>query len=110
MTDFEKDLRHAERETEECVAFMQEKMEKCIDIFRKKNPPYGNSFFRSLRRYGIKVGVARLFDKFSRIESLLHGTLNTVPDETVEDTLVDLANYSLMMAYAIHKSKEDDRI
>lgn len=91
--------------TSKCSRYMRKRLEKSIEIFKTKNPAYGNSAIRGMERYGVESGIWRLFDKFNRLESLICcGIENNVSDETIEDTLIDLANYSMIMAYFIHRS------
>lgn len=53
---------------------------------------------RNLRRRGVQGVVARMGDKLSRVEILTQpGRERAVKDESVEDTLLDLANYCLLL-------------
>jgi len=99
------DLDESIVDTTECAEFMRTRLEQSIALFVAKNPPYGNSAIKGVQRYGLESAVWRLADKFNRVESLIYGTENTVPEEKLEDTLFDLANYSMIMAYAIIKLK-----
>ena len=105
MSDMATDRKQTLEDTEKCAMFMESRMREQIEIFKAKNPPYGNSAIRGIKRYGVQSGVWRLFDKFNRIESLLYGTENTVDDEKVEDTLIDMAVYAMMIAYTIKENK-----
>ena len=60
------------------------------------NIAYGDSFGRTFADLGIMSAVTRMYDKFHRITALAQGARNDVKDETVEDTLMDLANYAIM--------------
>lgn len=66
------------------------------DIYRKKNQDYGDSF--SEARHTIpSYTLGKLYDKFSRFKHLMEVNVQqAVPDETVEDTLLDMANYCVM--------------
>lgn len=48
--------------------------------------------------------LTRMTDKFSRIITLLHQE-NNVKDEKIEDTLIDLANYSIILLLYIKEYK-----
>lgn len=61
-----------------------------------------------------KVGIAsvevgfltRMMDKMSRVNSFVKQGVTKVEDEKIEDTLLDLANYSLLLAGWIKHKKE----
>lgn len=59
-----------------------------------KNHDYGNSFDKSLDKFGLVASTVRIGDKMNRIESL-QGKSNMVP-ESIRDTLLDMANYAIM--------------
>lgn len=65
------------------------------DTYERKNHDYGNSFDKSLDKFGITAAVVRLGDKMNRIESLIKKEAK-VNDESIKDTLADLANYAIM--------------
>lgn len=75
------------------------------DLYEKKNAAYGNSFSRSVEKYGIIAGLTRLSDKFNRAENLILGAKNDVADESLDDTLMDMASYSIMLLMELHKAK-----
>lgn len=89
-----------------------------LAIARDKNRDYagdGDPFanFKTVDQLGItsvEQGIlTRMADKFTRIINLTKpGTEAAVKDETVEDTLLDLANYSLILAaWLRHRSGRD---
>ena len=47
----------------------------------------------------------RMTDKFSRLATFINRGVLQVKDESVEDTLLDLANYCILMAGLIKKRK-----
>jgi len=77
-----------------------------ISQFEKKNVAYGNAFGNQFQKYGPIAGLQRLADKFSRIEALMLGAQNGVPDESLEDTLMDSACYALMVIYELRRKKK----
>ena len=91
--------------TKNCAAYMQTKMEECLEIYKRKNETYGDSFGKSVEKYGLIAALTRISDKFNRAENLILGAENQVPDESLADTLIDMANYCLMTAYEIEKMK-----
>jgi hypothetical protein len=67
------------------------------DLYVRKNHDYGNTFGEGFKEYGLIMAVIRLEDKFKRFKQLaLHPDDQCVKDESIEDTLRDLANYALM--------------
>lgn len=73
------------------------------DTYEKKNADYGNSFEKTLDKWGINIGLARLEDKFNRVTQLLSTTASPKVDESIDDTLKDLATYSIMLLMWLEK-------
>lgn len=65
-------------------------------LYAKKNTDYGDSFSKSLDKYGIIAALTRISDKFNRLESLIINKNSQVEDERLEDTLIDMASYCIM--------------
>ena len=74
---------------------------KITELYEKKNEAYGDSFAISVSKYGSIAALTRISDKFNRFESLVLGAKNNVHDESIYDTLMDLASYSLMTYMAL---------
>ena len=66
------------------------------ETYEKKNADYGNSFEISLDKHGLIAGIVRMDDKMSRLISLNSKKEQHVMDESLRDTLMDLANYAIM--------------
>ena len=67
------------------------------DIYARKNHDYGDSFAASFQEEGMAMPRIRLGDKFSRFKTLTKSGINQcINDESVRDTLIDLANYAIM--------------
>lgn len=65
------------------------------ETYRKKNADYGDSFAHA-RKEVPHYTLGRIYDKFSRYKNLsLSGRASEI-DETVTDTLLDMANYCIM--------------
>lgn len=77
-------------------------------LYAKKNHDYGDSFHDTFNKLGIVSSVTRLYDKMNRLVSLTskHGQL--VNDESLRDTLIDIANYSVMTIMEIDNQKEKE--
>lgn len=65
------------------------------DTYKAKNADYGDSFAQVREKYPNAI-LIRLNDKLSRLETLMNGAQQHVNDESVDDTLLDLANYCIM--------------
>lgn len=66
------------------------------ELYRTKNQDYGDSFSKIRSKYGDVAILIRLHDKLSRVEQLMLNGNQQVKDESINDTLRDLANYALM--------------
>lgn len=86
---------------------IQELANQLAETYRRKNADYGDSFGISVRKYGIIAALTRMSDKWNRLENLiLHMDKNSVPnvsDESVLDTLLDLATYCMMTIMEIEE-------
>lgn len=65
------------------------------EIYQKKNHDYGDSFAK-LRNELPGAILVRIYDKYSRLKTLMQGAEQKVKDESIDDTLMDLANYCIM--------------
>ena len=77
------------------------------DTYRRKNKDYGDAFGKTHEKYGALSGLTRMSDKFYRIEELILSGEQLVDDESVLDTLMDLANYSLMLYMELNTDGKD---
>lgn len=75
---------------------LEQLTKQLIETYRAKNADYGDSFADSFREFGITSAVVRMNDKMNRIKSLSKGEDRQVKDESLKDSLMDLANYALM--------------
>ncbi|MEG0239465.1 MAG: nucleotide modification associated domain-containing protein [Anaerorhabdus sp.] len=77
------------------------------ETYIAKDADYGNSVDKSLDEFGLIAQVVRMGDKMNRFKKLA-GSSNApqVQDETMVDTLLDLANYAVLTAMWI-ENKED---
>ena len=77
------------------------------ELYAKKNEDYGDSFAKSYAEYGMTMPCIRLEDKLNRLKSLtLKNKAAKVNDEIIEDTLKDLANYSIMTLIELRNNIE----
>lgn len=88
---------------------------RAAGIIVKKNHDYAgeDDFYRNFRRVenlGIKawIGIAvRLEDKFARIENYVKTGTYFVSDESFDDTVIDMANYLLLMLGVYQEDKNN---
>ena len=76
------------------------------ELYAKKNHDYGDSFAQSFREEGMAMVRIRLGDKFNRLKALTRGGEQKVADESIRDTLIDLANYDIMTVLEMEGEKE----
>ena len=77
-------------------------------LYRTKNQKYGDSFGLSVRKYGLIAALTRLSDKWNRIENLMLHNDNGTADESLRDTLIDMANYCLMTIIELEDMQYND--
>lgn len=77
------------------------------DTYIKKNHDYGNSFGKSMDEFGIASAIIRMNDKLERLKTLSKKE-SMVKDESVKDTLLDLANYAIMTVMYLKKHEDKD--
>ena len=65
-------------------------------LYAKKNHDYGDSFHISFVEEGMAMARIRLSDKLNRFKTLSRSNKQEVADESIRDTLIDLANYAIM--------------
>ena len=78
------------------VQMFRDITKKMADLYARKNHDYGDSFGRSWNKFGMVSALIRMEDKFNRLESLLKKNGEAQVNESIEDTLMDLANYAVM--------------
>lgn len=100
----------------EYLQFHRECCERMMSITQAKNADYtgdGDDPFANFSRVeamGItdtcRGFLVRMLDKVSRITSFVQKGVLQVKDESVEDTLLDLANYCILLAGHIRSTKD----
>lgn len=86
---------------EEKEKAFKEVLAEMLQTFLKKNHDYGNSFSKTFSEFGLVSAVVRMNDKMERLKSLLKADAKV--NESVRDTLMDLANYSVMTVMELDK-------
>ena len=96
------------RETETIPDSIAEHLKVCEELnklYEKKNNDYGDSFSGTFKEFGLTMSAIRLQDKLERFKRLSKDSrVQKVNDESIRDTLVDLANYAIMTVMEIDKN------
>lgn len=77
------------------------------ETLQAKNAAYGDSFTKSVDDYGLKVIGIRLSDKYNRIKHLVNAGSLKENDESLEDTLLDMAGYSILALKYLKEHKNE---
>lgn len=76
------------------------------ELYAKKNHDYGDSFGQTFKEEGFAMSRIRLSDKLNRFKTLSRGEKQEVNDESIRDTLIDLANYAIMTVLEMEVANE----
>lgn len=82
----------------------EEITDKLNSLYTKKNAAYDNSFSKTFNSLGIISAVTRIGDKYNRLENLVKNSNIDNLGESIEDTLMDLASYSIMTLMELNKA------
>lgn len=74
-------------------------------LYKSKNNDYGDSFGETFKKLGVISAITRITDKVNRLQSIATKE-QLVNDESIKDTLMDLANYSIMTIIELEGEKE----
>lgn len=89
------------------LALYKQTLNKLRETYIKKNNDYGDSVHETYVKFGALSFVVRLHDKLNRVCSLLSNK-QEVLDESMEDTLLDLANYAILMTLELKMEKKKE--
>lgn len=81
--------------------------EEINKLYERKNHDYGDSFHQTFTEEGMAMARIRLGDKLSRFKTLSRGGVQKVNDESIRDTLIDLANYAIMTVLEMEVANDD---
>ena len=74
----------------------EDTQKELTELYKKKNKDYGNSFEQSLNEYGLLPTIIRLKEKIARADNIYANNKSVIAEESIEDTLKDIANYSII--------------
>lgn len=83
--------------------------DKLAETLLEKNTAYGDSFSQSVDDYGLKVIGIRLSDKYNRIKHLVNADSLKENDESLEDTLLDNAGYSILALKYLKEHENENK-
>ena len=75
------------------------------ELYAKKNHDYGNSFDEGCDKIGAGYPLGRLLDKMNRLIACIGKEDEMQINESIEDTLKDLACYSVMTLSYLKRKK-----
>lgn len=81
--------------------------EEINKLYERKNHDYGDSFHQTFSEEGMAMARIRLGDKLNRFKTLSRGGEQKVNDESIRDTLIDLANYAIMTVLEMEVANND---
>lgn len=70
-------------------------VKEMYSLYRDKNHDYGDSFHSLYKKFGKNYIDMRLTEKKDRLSNLINNK-TVIKDESIIDTLMDIANYSIM--------------
>ena len=82
-------------------------LDEMADLHSRKNADYTGKDdpLANLREFGWKGVVVRISDKYFRLKNFAKHEKLEVKDETIKDTLLDLANYALLCLILYEEDK-----
>lgn len=82
-------------------------LEELRKTYEAKNADYGDSVGDTYKKFGDVSFLTRITDKYNRILSLADkGECGQVKDESLNDTILDMANYCIL--WVIERGKKDN--
>ncbi len=79
------------------------------ELYKLKNANYGNSFSELFEEFEMLYVLPRLVEKINRIKTLTMNKDLDYDDESIRDSLLDLANYSIMTVMELDKDTHKNR-
>lgn len=76
----------------------------------EKNADYGDAFNKSLDNHGLTAAIVRMEDKMGRFSNLAGRPASMQVEESLGDTLLDLANYAIMTVMWLTQNDKSDTV
>lgn len=74
-----------------------------VALQKAKNADYGDSFSQSVKEFGLTAALIPITNKVNRLKQLINSDSAELKDESIDDTLKDLACYAIMTLAEIEK-------
>ena len=79
-----------------------------FDTYKRKNSDYGNTFETLFKEFGAVYAYSHMYEKLMRIKTLMNGPNPLkVKEESIKDSLKDLASYAILTLVQILQSEEE---
>ena len=80
-------------------------LKRMDETHTRKNSDYGDAAYKGYKKFGDYYFMVQLHNKYQRLESLTIGNkTQQVNDESIDDTLLDMANYAVMYLESRHRN------
>lgn len=80
-------------------------LERMRETHKRKNNDYGDAAHEGYKELGMSYYLGVIFNKYKRLKSLtVDNKDQLVFEETIDDTLLDLANYAVMALQSLHRN------
>ena len=91
------------------VKIHKEICEKMHETYKAKNADYGDSFAKVREEYPETI-CTHLMWRIERLKTLYKGAEQQVKDESIDDTLLDIANYAVMELVERRRDKDNGKM
>lgn len=78
-------------------------------LYCKKNADYGDSAYKTFKDFGIVSVAIRISDKFNRFINLIKHPTIAVVEESIVDTLMDMAGYCILAVMFLKEEEDEGR-
>lgn len=89
---------------EQEVAYFEKIVKEMTETFKKKRHDYGQTTTETFQKFGPISMLTRMHDKLGRLDNLLGANYENAVEESVYDTLLDLANYAIITVIELTKT------
>jgi hypothetical protein len=91
------------------VEKFREVAEQICNLYEKKDAAYGDSFGKTYHILGVVSAATRISDKYNRLCNLVKNPNIDNLGESLTDTLMDLAAYSIMTIVKLNDNEQQNQ-